>query len=493
MLMQVTAPGEFSPLEDFFRQLGKNVLSFPGQLLRGFGEAAQAAPPLPFTLPAKLISQPAIDLGGAITEGVESLIPEGPEGFAGELGAGFGSAVGFIGSAALGPAGPLFAGGVITSDELAQEAEAFGADEGTVLQARALGGLIGLSEGLPVNRLLNRLDKFSGGGLKRVLIESLKGGGENVAQEVFQQITSNMTALGLFDKNRELTEGVLNAGGVGLIVGMVLSGAGTAAVGNITSEEVRELMLGPEGVTKAGFDLSSAPSTEPSNIDVLEGFVGEEGEKEVLASLADKFSKAGTREEAEPIAEQIQGNEVFQRVQARYEELVSIPNPSQAEIDEMNDIVGVMRGRPVQQLDAQFSVATPPRPQTREVRETILEATYDPDTVDLAGIGLDNAHRRVLEDRLGITSRRMGKDVRSVKQAIQQAQIVVAQDSAKRTAAQIAVARAIDITKNLTGIVTSNRSMLMSDVEHGLMLLGGGSTSYAKRCFIITTRRRTAS
>ena len=49
-----------------------------------------------------------------------------------------------------------------------------------------IGGLVGTSEAVPVYRLFNRLDRLSGGGVRKIIAEGFKGGLEELTQEVFQ-------------------------------------------------------------------------------------------------------------------------------------------------------------------------------------------------------------------------------------------------------------------------------------------------------------------
>lgn len=87
------------------------------------------------------------------------------------------------------------------------------------------GGLLGTSEALPITKILNRLDKVSDGGVKKILKEGVKGGVEELTQEVLQQFGKNYGARDIlaYDPDRGLFAGVQEAGEVGFTLGFMLN------------------------------------------------------------------------------------------------------------------------------------------------------------------------------------------------------------------------------------------------------------------------------
>ena len=88
-----------------------------------------------------------------------------------------------------------------------------------------LNAALGTSEALPVLQILDRLDKASGGGVKRILKEGFKGGLEELTQEVLQSVGQNAIAAKLlkYDPERSLLSGTQEAGEVGFTLGFALN------------------------------------------------------------------------------------------------------------------------------------------------------------------------------------------------------------------------------------------------------------------------------
>lgn len=119
------------------------------------------------------------------------------------------------------------------------EAKGHGADEGEALLALAIGSGAGYTERFGVvGDVLGRLDRRSGGALKRSLLDysrsfvvgGLREAPEEAAQEIFQTAIQDIGAQHLYDSEREvLGAETFEAGGVGAIVGFLLGGAGSVA------------------------------------------------------------------------------------------------------------------------------------------------------------------------------------------------------------------------------------------------------------------------
>jgi len=141
-------------------------------------------------------------------------------GFAGErgavmgLGAGVGAGAGYERAVAQG----------------ATEEEA----ESVAMWNAAFGTTEWLGVPLPAFKLLNRLDKSSGGKLRqwvtRLGIQGLVGGTQEAAQESLQQFLENATIRQIVDENQPLFEAMITAGGAGGIVGLITNTI-AAAVG----------------------------------------------------------------------------------------------------------------------------------------------------------------------------------------------------------------------------------------------------------------------
>lgn len=117
------------------------------------------------------------------------------------------------------------------------------------LQSFYLNAGIGLTEALPLTRLLGRLNKSSGGKITAILKNAGSTGSEEALQEIGQTLGSNLIAKELagYDEGRDLLDGVAQSAKVGGIVGMLL-GAGGGAVSS------RPERIGPWGPKSGQFE-----------------------------------------------------------------------------------------------------------------------------------------------------------------------------------------------------------------------------------------------
>src|SRR5690606_25593425 len=155
---------------------------------------------------------------------LETLLPQGLGSFTTYLG------VTATGTALGGPAGGILAGGLFGSSAGAAQAYfdalEHDADEETAVLAGELGAVVGASELVPVLRALNRfgLSKLSPairGKLARALWEGSKGAVEEALQEAGANTAYNLIARELYDHDRSLAQGLIEAGEVGGAVGFI--------------------------------------------------------------------------------------------------------------------------------------------------------------------------------------------------------------------------------------------------------------------------------
>lgn len=93
---------------------------------------------------------------------------------------------------------------------------------------------LGTLEAVPIARALDKLDRYTGGGVQKILREGFKGGLEELLQEVVQTVGSNLIASDLvaYDQERGTFEGVGEAAGAGFTLGAVLNLL-TSSLGNM--------------------------------------------------------------------------------------------------------------------------------------------------------------------------------------------------------------------------------------------------------------------
>lgn len=179
---------------------------------------------------------------GGIRSGAEAIAPEEVpslrQSFLGsKVPQGLGSALGFIGGGVAGTALKVpkvltiaGLGAASSAAEGRREAIAAGADTEQQFQALVANAPVGLTEIFPLARMFNRLDRVSGGTLKKAVIESGKNSLEEATQEAFQGAAGDVIAKNIvqFDEDRELFANTFEDFAVGGIVGGLLGGANQA-------------------------------------------------------------------------------------------------------------------------------------------------------------------------------------------------------------------------------------------------------------------------
>lgn len=160
---------------------------------------------------------------------------------------------------------PALLGSSVGAPGMYEDAIRMGADEGTAQLAAALGGAIGLTEAIPVGRILGKVDDATKGSVTAALarrgitgtkalskaknLEILRAAGiegiEELIQESTQSFLENATARELYDAHRELTDGTFEGGLAGFITGALAAAAGVK-LGHIRKERM--------DLTKVGYD-----------------------------------------------------------------------------------------------------------------------------------------------------------------------------------------------------------------------------------------------
>lgn len=140
---------------------------------------------------------------------------------------GLGSTVALLPTAIAGPAGIATSGALVSGGAAYDEAKAAGADDDAAHRVFWQNALAGTTEAIPLSRILDRINKSSGGTLSRAVRDMLSSGLEEGAQEAFQQTVGNLVARHAYDDERRLLEGVGQGGAAGFITGALFAGAGT--------------------------------------------------------------------------------------------------------------------------------------------------------------------------------------------------------------------------------------------------------------------------
>ena len=181
-------------------------------------------------------------------------------GFTDALAGALGSGTGFLAGGAAGQLARLpvmattaFLGASAGAATQFYDAKANGASDEDALAAWALGAGVGSSEAaLGVGKLLSRVDRASGGGIRRAVLHTAFTGVEEAGQEAAAQAASNLIAKHLvaYDEDRALAEGLMEqfelGGAAGLILGGLFGAASMRAQGPQEAPGVQQAPGAPQ-------------------------------------------------------------------------------------------------------------------------------------------------------------------------------------------------------------------------------------------------------
>lgn len=203
------------------------------------------------SVPSALGSMSTFVLAGLLTKGA---------GAAGGLGA--------TGSSVLGGVTASGLGAVIGGTEAAAGVKDKGGTNEQVINAFVLGNLPGLTEGLPIGRALNRLDKGSGGKISRMLKEGFKGSVEELIQEGTQGAATTYIENAILDLDQDLfdrstKEGAAAGGVAGFLTSFLLTALGGRRAGNRRDGPASRAESEASGQTPPEGEPPTPPEGEP--------------------------------------------------------------------------------------------------------------------------------------------------------------------------------------------------------------------------------------
>jgi len=216
-------------------QFAQGVATIPAETLQGIGLTAKK---LNDVIGARqgddLGDFATYQYGQAIRSWANEAFPDDQRlqgAFESQLANALGQGVGFAGGGAVSGlarggayAFPAVSGSAMGGVRQYKEAKRGGASEEQATQNMLVGMGLGSTEAVPIGNLITRLDRTSGGVVKRSIIDAAKEGSEEAVQELIQTLGSNASALATFDEDREITEGLRRATEVGGTSGAILGG-----------------------------------------------------------------------------------------------------------------------------------------------------------------------------------------------------------------------------------------------------------------------------
>lgn len=253
-------PEELSRPESFVGTIGQRLVGAAGNLSKSIGIAAQKLSVLTgIDDEVPLEDLATYKFGTYLEQTAEELFPANPE-FRDEMLAGMvptiaGDLIAFATAGRVSKTlGTLTAMTSLAVPEYETALEATG-DEDIAFKTFLANLPIGATEMLPAARLLNRLNRASGGSVSKfmskaitnpALREGLVGGGEEMIQEMIQTGLTNVAAGELYDTTRSLTDGMWEGAAAGATVGFLLNALGVSVrrrldKPDITIEERQEV------------------------------------------------------------------------------------------------------------------------------------------------------------------------------------------------------------------------------------------------------------
>jgi len=246
------SPSTLDEIQQFATSVIKGIGEFPGGAVEGTGILVDKLTKFIIENTGGKVRDPGntfgnniAELGRDITDTISSWLPEDDPRQAGDIGDMVGNALGQV--------VPLMLGGTVAkafgasqkginitmaaATGLTMAADGYtqalakGADEGEAWDRFLAGIVIGATEAAPLGHLISRLDKGTGGAIKRALVEAAVQGSEELIQEFAQTVMENAADIWILGEDKDFLEGSGTAAQVGGTAGAILGAATQALLG----------------------------------------------------------------------------------------------------------------------------------------------------------------------------------------------------------------------------------------------------------------------
>ena len=162
-------------------------------------------------------------------------------------------ATGGLGGAAMGTGAIAITGAAAGASQGYNDAKAHGASEEDAWTSALINGGMGTTEAIPIGGIIGRLLKRTPRSVGKIVVDALKEGGGEMAQETSQQIVGNLTAKywAGYEEDRDILKGVAEQGGAGALTGFLMSLVGGSA-GTLMQRRAQAQEQAQAGLAKAG-------------------------------------------------------------------------------------------------------------------------------------------------------------------------------------------------------------------------------------------------
>lgn len=237
----------------------------------------------------------------------------------------------------------VMVGAIQTGTSEWEQAKASGATDEQAFEVFYKNAAVGsVLESIPVMHYFKRLDKVTGGGVKRALTAGATQGLEEMVTEVAQQYYSNTVAADTYDATRKWYDGMVESGGIGFGLGFVLGAMGTSLRKkyNATNDpaEKAEIMKAINYVDDKQTDFASGKLTDQGT-EGEKKFSPEEAQKEqVIPGALNEQTVVEEQTPQEMVSESIAGEESVNPVEETTTQTEEI-TPTEDTIDTTAEVV----------------------------------------------------------------------------------------------------------------------------------------------------------
>ena len=202
---------------------------------------------------------------------------------------------------------PAYLGSVATRAAQFEDALNHDADIATALEAGNFGALVGVTEGIPIGNLLNRIDDASGGVVRNLIVRAAKAGTENAIQEMLSGVMLAASAAKLYDPERGVwTYDRLQEGTVGFVTGALfetllsaVSGKrlrGQVEIDPVTDNSSPEIPANSPEISGPDFDVLLPEAIEPGDIETAQAKAADLSPEDQASPIPDEIIAAGRAE-----------------------------------------------------------------------------------------------------------------------------------------------------------------------------------------------------
>lgn len=213
-----------------------------------------------------------------------------------------GNVLGRVGKQAISPTG-IVGGSMVAAPEW-QAAKDAGMSDDDAFETLVQNYFVGLTESIPVTKMLSRLNKATGGAILEKLKVTGMSGLEEATQEAFQTYLTNEIAKGSYDPERDPISQVMESAKVGGLVGFILPGVGVAVTPQAKVQEQATIEKNEVGNSTTEINKDIDDAAKETAISLVNSQPDETAE--LLSTETNKTRLEESIEQADPVQSSIE-------------------------------------------------------------------------------------------------------------------------------------------------------------------------------------------